>query len=169
MAKADQARALAETGAAWTRERVADLRDAGGYVQAKVALVALYVVLVAVTAIMARPEPVLATAQRGSIPFGLVNRHFVRVTNVELGDLEMVWLEASGYEIDFDSQRRASKWRHTRQTFNEGETIELWPEDFSDRDNSHPGNGMVIEHIDIIVGGDRLVSLPTEDLDAVDE
>jgi hypothetical protein len=91
-----------------------------------------------------------------SVSWGLHNRTAVKSKNLDLGDLERVSIEVGGYTFDFNEQKKAGRWRAFRDSFAEGEEIELWPEHFVDEKSVPANDSLVIEEVNVYEGNEHL-------------
>jgi hypothetical protein len=133
-----------------------DFKAASGFFQMKIILAALYAGVVAVTILFAPPPPPEWTVNLESVSWGLHNRTAVKVKNLELGGLERVSIEVTGYTIDFNDEKKSGKWRAFRDSFAEGEELELWPEHFVDEKSVPANDSLVVSQIDVYEGNDHL-------------
>jgi hypothetical protein len=138
MDKAALKRRLADARV-WLLDRWADFRAESPYFQAKVGLVAGYLVIVVLTLVLAPPSGPSWSIQEERLSFGLSFKTAVQITNFDNGTLKNVVVEVRGVGIEYDGRQVPGVWRTKPLTLKEGvRTAVLTEHLFDERGVSPP-------------------------------
>jgi hypothetical protein len=139
-----------ETSKRFAKDRLQDFLAETPYFQAKVALVAAYVVIVLLTILIAPPadESIIITQRR--INFGLSFKAAVEVHNLDEGDLEGVIVEAFGRAVEFDGKEKRGAWRTKRMDIFEGDKRVVLTEQLFDNEGVPAAYSLIPERVRII-------------------
>ena len=145
MAAKDALVGKAKDARAWGLERWLAFRAESPFFQAKVALVAAYVVIVVLTLLIAPPRGGKWTAQQDRLPFGLAFKTALIVTNLRNGDLDDVVVEVSGKGIEFDGKQVPGVWHTKPLSMPEQLKTQILPEQLYDDRGINPPYSLVID------------------------
>lgn len=132
-----------------TRERWRAFRAESPYFQAKVGMVALYVVVVLLTVILAPPSAAPWKIEQKRIPFGLAFKTAVEITNVSNGDLADAVVEVRGKGIEFDGREIPGTWRTKPLVILEGLPTKIQTEQLLDDKGLSPPYSLVVEVVTV--------------------
>lgn len=132
-------------------ERWQAFRAESPYFQAKVGLVALYIVVVVATLLLAPPSPEPWRVEVKRIPFGLAFKTALELTNVSNGDLEDVVVEVRGKGIEFDGRQIPGVWRTKPMTLIEDEEqpAKILTEQLADDKGVPPPYSLVVDTVTV--------------------
>jgi hypothetical protein len=133
----------------FTRERWQAFRAESPYFQAKVGMVALYVVVVLATVLLAPPSAEPWKIEQKRIPFGLAFKTAVEVTNVSNGDLEDVVIEVKGRGIEFDGREIPGTWRTKPLLLLEALPTKVQTEQLFDGKGLSPPYSLVVDTVTV--------------------
>jgi hypothetical protein len=133
----------------WALERWSAFRAESPYFQAKVGLVAAYVVIVLLTVLLAPPKPEPWVCREERIPFGLSFKTAIEITNVTNGDLDDVTVEVRGNGIEFDGKKVPGVWQTKALDLVEGEKAKVLTEQLFDRNGANPPYSLDVETVTI--------------------
>jgi hypothetical protein len=146
---------------AWIAARWADFRAESRFYQAKAAMVAAYVAIVVLTFVLAPPSAVPWEVKVGKIPFGIAFKSFIELKDVNAGHHEDLLMEVTGAYSDFDGAQKRGTWKKKLASIDEGQKLQLWPEDFKDLNGRSPANTLVVEEMRLLdADGDLLLRFP---------
>ncbi len=132
---------------AGARDRWQDLRDRSGFYQARVALLALYIVVVVLTVIIAPPRAADFELTWDKVPFGLAEVSFVEIANNDLGSKEDLQVEVRGTATEFDGRKTEGKWSGPLASLPEGERTRVKPQDLKDKRGYRAPNEIDIQYV----------------------
>lgn len=141
--RARQTRALAV-------DRWGRFRAESPYFQAKVGLVALYLVVVAVTIALVPPDREPWSVKQERIPFGLAFKTAIEIANFDSGDLNDVVLEVRGMGIEFDGKQTPGTWRTKPMLLIEGLPTKILTEQLFDSKGLSPPYSLVVESVTVV-------------------
>ena len=132
-----------------TRERWQEFRAESPYFQAKVGMVALYVVVVLLTVLLAPPSAAPWKIEQKRIPFGLAFKTAIEITNVSNGDLEDAVVEVRGKGIEFDGREIPGTWRTKPLVIVEGLPTKIQTEQLLDDKGLSPPYSLVVDLVTV--------------------
>jgi hypothetical protein len=158
-------RAAAAVAAVLHRGRTVSLagwrtfRSHSVYFQLRVAVVAAWVVVSALTIALAPPPTPDFLVERRDLSFGLANRTAILVVNQDAGDCAACVLEVQGTETDFDNRRLPpGRWRSKPFVLHEGERKTLSTEEFFDEHSHNPAYQLDVTGVRVLQDDDVLWS-----------
>jgi hypothetical protein len=149
MAVKDALTANANKAKLFTRERWNAFRAESPYFQAKVGMVALYVVVVLLTVLIAPPSAEPWKIEQKRIPFGLAFKTAVEITNVSNGDIEDAVVEVNGKGIEFDGKEIPGTWRTKPLLLVEGLPTKIQTEQLFDARGLSPPYSLVVDVVTV--------------------
>lgn len=163
----DAARALARDtagkGLAFLKERWQDFREESPYFQAKVGLVAAWIVVSVLTIAIAPPPTVPFIIQQHKVNFGLSVKTAIEIQNQDGGDIVEAIVEVRGTLTEFDGKKIPGVWRTKPITIAEGLKTTLSTESLYDQKGLHPSYQLDVQTLTIYDGDDVVFSgHPTE-------
>jgi hypothetical protein len=161
MAVKDALTSNASKAKLFTRERWQAFRAESPYFQAKVGLVALYVVVVLFTVLLAPPSAEPWKIEQKRIPFGLAFKTAVEIWNVSNGDIEEAVIEVRGKGIEFDGKEIPGVWRTKPLVLLEDEErpTKIQTEQLFDAKGLSPPYSLVVELVTVFDEDDVLVRI----------
>lgn len=133
----------------FTRERWQAFRAESPYFQAKVGMVALYVVIVLLTILIAPPSAAPWKVEQKRIPFGLAFKTAVEITNVSNGEIEDAIIEVRGKGIEFDGRQTPGVWKTKPTLLVEGLPTKILTEQLFDSRGLSPPYSLVVDLVTI--------------------
>ncbi len=149
MAVKDALTSNASKAKLFTRERWQAFRAESPYFQAKVGMVALYVVVVLATILLAPPSAEPWKIEQKRIPFGLAFKTAIEITNVSNGDIEDGTVEVTGKGIEFDGREIPGTWRTKPMLILEGLPTKIQTEQLLDAKGLSPPYSLVVDSVTV--------------------
>ena len=134
----------------WAVDRWGAFRAESPYFQGKVGLVALYLVIVALTIVLVPPAGEPWAIRQERISFGLAFKTALEVSNNDSGDLEDVVLEVRGKGIEFDGKEIPGTWRTKPMLLIEGLPTKILTEQLFDAQGLSPPYSLVVDTVTVI-------------------
>jgi hypothetical protein len=145
---------LAERAKEWAQLTWAEFRRNSVFYQLRVGLVVGYVGIVLATLLLAPPSPPTYKLLAGSVPWGVGQRTYLDVDNLELGTLKKIVIEVHGSVMEFDGKVKNGPWKVSVSRLSEGDTRRVWPEQLIGPDQKPAGNNLRITRVVIYEEGD---------------
>lgn len=145
---AQAAKRTAQQGQRALLERWQAFREESPYFQAKVGLVAGWIVIALLTIVLAPPPDIEFVVEQKKISFGLAEKPALIIDNRAGGDLDEGSVEVRGTQTDFDGKTKSGTWRTKSLLIVEGVKTTLSTESFFDEQGLQPGYQL---HIDYVV------------------
>lgn len=160
MATKDLALRTANQGKQALRERWQAFREESPYFQAKVGLVAAWVVIAVLTILIAPPSPIDFIVEQKTISFGLAEKTTLIIFNQDGGDLDSAVVVVNGVQTDFDGKKASGSWKTKPIAVPQGLKTTLSTESFFDDKGANPGYQLQITRVVIDDDGDIVFSGP---------
>ena len=160
MAAKDLALAKANQGKDALLDRWRAFREESPYFQAKVGLVAAWLVVAVLTILIAPPPPVDFIVEQKKIMFGLAEKTTLIIFNQAGGDIDSGVVVVRGTQTDFDGKTASGSWKTKNIAIPQGLKTTLSTESFYDAKGISPGYQLQIEHVTILDDGDEAWSGP---------
>lgn len=129
-------------------DRWRDFREESPYFQAKVGLVAAWILVSIVTIVVVPPPTIPFVVEQQASSFGLSTKTTLIVFNADGGDLVNATVEVTGTVTEFDGKKTPGTFRTKPIAIAEGLKTTLSTESFSNGKGEHPGYQI---HIDRVV------------------
>ena len=126
------------------KARWSDLRARSVFYQARVALLAVYALVVITTLIVAPPLVEDFEMSWDQVSFGASSVTYVDFQNNDLGTLKDVTVEVRGEGVEFDGRRKKNVWTGVIRKLPEGDRTQIKPEMLKDSAGYRAPN-----HIDV--------------------
>ncbi len=150
----------AQQGKALLLDRWRGFREESPYFQAKVGLVAAWVVVSLLTLLLVPPTRATFVVEQKMINFGLAEKTTLIIANQKGGDLTRGVVEVTGTMIDFDGKKTPGRWATKVIAIPQGLKTTLATESFFDAKGGCPGYQLEIEQVVIKDDGDEVWSGP---------
>lgn len=128
-------------------DRWAAFRRESPFFQARVGLIAGYVVVVILTILVAPPSAEPWKIEQKRIPFGLAFKTAIEITNVNNGDIEEAIVEVRGKGIEFDGREIPGTWRTKPLALIEGLPTKVLTEQLVDAKGVPPPYSLVVDTV----------------------
>jgi hypothetical protein len=155
MSAKDTALEKANQGREALLDRWRAFREESPYFQAKVGLVAAWLIIAVLTVLIAPPAPIDFVVEQKQLSFGLAERTTLIIFNQAGGDLDTAVVEVYGTQTDFDGRKAAGKWRTKTIAIPQGLKTTLSTESFFDDKGINPGYQLQIDRVIILDDGDE--------------
>lgn len=149
----------AQASQQWARERWSEFRATSPYFQGKVALVAGYLVVVALTILLAPPEGDHWRIRSERLSFGLSFKTVITLENVDNGDYEDAIIEVVGKAIEFDGKERPGVWRTRPMALPEAVPTKIFSESLLDARGAVAPYSLVVEQVKVFDGEELVIAL----------
>jgi hypothetical protein len=146
MAGVDVRSGVAKAGTA-VADRWREFREESPYFQAKVALVAAWLVVSVVTVVAVPPPTIPFVVEQQASSFGLSTKTTLIVFNADGGDLVNATVEVSGTVTEFDGKKTPGTFVTRPIVIAEGLKTTLSTEAFLNSKGEHPGYQIHIDHV----------------------
>ena len=133
----------------WAVDRWGAFRAESPYFQAKVGMVAAYLLVVALTVLLAPPSSAPWDAKQQRIDFGAAFKTVLEITNADNGELEDVVIEVNGTGLEFDGRKVPGQWSTRPMTLIEGLPTKILTEQLYDKNGLNPPYSLVIETVTV--------------------
>lgn len=160
MAVKDLAKVGVQRGTEFTRTRWQAFREESPYFQAKVGLIAAWIVIAVATVMIAPPSPVPFIVEQKAINFGLSTKTTLIVFNQAAGDIDTGVVEIQGTTSEFDGKQTRGSWSTKPIAIPEGLKTTLSTETFFDARGGNPAYQLEIDHVRILDDGDVVYDGP---------
>lgn len=149
-----------EQGRGAVLERWRTFREESPYFQAKVGLVAAWLLISVVTIVLVPPAPHPFLVETKMLNFGLAEKTTLIIMNQAGGDLDAGVVEVSGTMTDFDGKKTPGRWATKVIAIPQGLKTTLSTESFFDAKGLNPGYQLQIDRVVIKDDGDEVWSGP---------
>jgi len=131
-----------------------DFKRQTKYFKARVGVIAGYVLLVALTLIIAPPagesNPLDVRIEATSIPWGVGNKTIIELVNESGSDYEGLTVVVDGMDVNDDTKKRTpGSWSYSRRRLREGEQLQLEAKHFTDEQGLGPNLGFLPSSVEI--------------------
>ena len=150
------ARQVAGTGLAFLKERWTDFREESPYFQAKVGLVAAWLLISTLTIAIAPPATIPFIVEQQAIPFGASKKTILVILNQDGGDIPEGIVEVHGTLTEFDGKEIPGVWATKVVAIPEGVKTTLSTEKFFDKKGIPPGYNLHIDSVRILDGDETV-------------
>ena len=133
----------------WSVDRVRAFRATSRYFQGKVALVALYLVIVVFTVALTPPPSKPWHVTQELIPFGLAFRTAIDIASLDEGDLDVV-LDVRGRGIDPDGSEVTGTWPSKPMRLIEGKHKKVLTEQLFDPHGHSPPYSLLVDTVTVL-------------------
>jgi hypothetical protein len=157
MAGVDVVRSAVAKGGTLVADRWRAFREESPYFQAKVGLVAAWLVVSLVTIVVVPPPTIPFVVEQQASSFGLSTKTTLIVFNADGGDLINATVEISGTVTEFDGRTIPGSYRTKPITIVEGLKTTLSTESFFGAKGDHPGYQIHIDRVVIRDDDDEVV------------
>ena len=151
----EKANALSKQGKEALLDRWRAFREESPYFQAKVGLIAGWVLITVLTIIIAPPAPVEFIVEQKMINFGLAEKTTLIIFNQAGGDIDDGVVVVRGMQTDFDGKKAAGTWKSKTIAIPQGLKTTLSTESLFDDKGVNPGYQLQIENVTILDDGDE--------------
>lgn len=156
----EKANALSKQGKDALLDRWRAFREESPYFQAKVGLVAAWLVVAILTVLIAPPPPVEFIVEQKMINFGLAEKTTLIIFNQAGGDIDSGVVVVKGTQTDFDGKKAVGSWKTKTIPIPQGLKTTLSTESFVDEKGINPGYQLQIDTVVIYDDGDEVFSGP---------
>lgn len=150
----DLALRTANQGKQALTDRWRAFREESPYFQAKVGLVAAWLVIAIVTTLVAPPSPIDFIVEQKMISFGLAEKTTLIIFNQNGGNLDAAVVKVDGLQTDFDGKKTPGHWESKAIAIGEGFKTTLSTESLFDAKGVNPGYQLEITRVVIDDDGD---------------
>lgn len=147
----------------WLQDKWLEFRERSGFFQARVGIIAVYVVIVIATlTIFPVPAPSLEVKVQ-QVQFGLSERTKVVVKNLDLGRLRKADIVIYGHGAQIDGSTKAGKWKTRKDVLlPENEPLPLEGRDFRSESGRSAPASFTVDKLELYEDGDLIATWPKE-------